>query len=159
MGCRDVAKAALHCLHALLMEQHDKQEAREDNVDDTADGQASSNTPEAFVLRILIRMAVEDVDAAISLVTTAASKDQPAETTSSKVDLAAAFAELGRHLSVFLGRLKVLGLEKLMGKEATAALQELQWYISSAWNAALQAAGKIVKSLCMLAYLAVKLLT
>jgi hypothetical protein len=126
------------------MDQHAKQEAIEANSDQGADALTHCRTSEASVLRILIKMAVEDVQAAVTSVSTAASKDEPAGTTSSKLGLAAAFTDLGRQLSLFLARLKALGPEKLMGKEQTAALQELQWYVCSAWNAALQAAGRLL---------------
>lgn len=116
--------------------------------------------PECVVLRVWVKLLLNDLQKRMNAVAAARKADEAAAANAegaaadatqqqqggtAAVTVAAACQSLAQ-LSEVLGRVNMrarkLGLEVFTGEKESAAVQQLEWFNTCAWNAGLHAAGK-----------------
>jgi hypothetical protein len=164
-GALATAKVALLSLHSLLAQEADSSSgsaaatpAEEPGTDATGGAKPSSaspvNTPEVRVLRALVKLVNDELEAAAGssasdadLNTAATDGDStelaaPETTTGAAKAVSEVLTELGRLLTTVVSRVRVLGVLRFTGVgEEQEAQQELTYFATVAFNAGLTAAG------------------
>lgn len=165
-GALATAKVALLSLHTLLVKEADSsssvsaapfpaEEQGNNNPGSAKPGSSPSDkTPEVRVLRALIKLVNDELEAAAEALGDAAvdaaatsgdSTHQAASTaTASGKAVSEALTELGRLLTTVVSRVRVLGVLRFTGaSQEQEAQQELTYFATTAFNAGLTAAGDV----------------